>query len=206
MSVRFRLRGWVAALAVSLSVGAPAFAQTATFEDVLALCETVRKTGTIPQALTRVLKLDRTMDYTSKGVIATDVGKLYVTLVDNPGTTQGVKALVCNIDGARFASGKWQAGVTWQAVAPRVQAFFKANRPKGARTLKSTLHSDDIESIGFHFVECGKPSSFWFAGPSYMSDGGHLFPPSVDWRMEGAVVSISVMRPMFPMWEQQSCR
>ncbi|WP_298259071.1 hypothetical protein [uncultured Litoreibacter sp.] len=194
----------LAALVFSTWVAAPAMASSVRFETVINWCEQVRKSGKAPTEMTRLLKPSSRLNHMEIGTVDTDVGRLYLTLVNNP-RVNGFVGQVCSVEGARFDNGKWAGSVRWSKVQNRVAKAFEATKPKGAKVTKASLSKNQLEQMGFEFIQCGKVNSFWSAGPVYKSDGGFLFPPTAEWRLDEATVSITVLRPLLPGLSDQHC-
>jgi len=176
-------------------------AAAAGLSDMIALCEQAVAQGKVPAALAQVLKQDPRNAFVKTVTTGTKAQPIFVTVIER--TDQGT--LICMLEGARHLSGtRWQGDYAWASSQQIVDAALRQSLPRTAQNVLAKPDALDLHLYQTSFIDCAS-NRYWNAGPHYKSDGGYLFPVTIDWRLDGAVMSYQVGRGLFPTTRQTYC-
>lgn len=171
------------------------------FSDTLAACDVAVATGTAPAVLANALRSVADVPKAREGVIKVREGTVFASVV----LKDDLKTIrMCTIETAKYVNGKWRSDIAWDAVKGQVFAHVDKVVPSSAINVFKKPDPLDLHLFQRQYVHC-KRDQYWWAGPSYMSDGGHVFPVSIDWRMDGAVASYATMIGLFGQTREKYC-
>jgi len=194
----------IAALVVAIMVWI-GFAKVAdanpTVPELMDTCDATVRAGEETELLKNALTPDSNNAATRNGVFEVSGGRVFVSTITSADTG---RIVICMIDGARRVDDTWETGVLWDAHGPALETHLEGLVPSGAVELTKTPDPLEMHLYQRQFLDC-EADMQWGLGPHYQSDGGFLFPVSIDWRLEGAVMNYLVMSPLFPATRNKMC-